>query len=122
MPSVSRYNSLASRKKDPAALRTLGLFSKQTPLEEASALLADEVQEVRVAGPRDIVAEAEECAVRWLGLDAFHEGDDIKVAVHKGGHAVMVLVSATGKGAIYGTSTIKLSRTQWSKLKAIANE
>ena len=70
---------MASRKKDPAALRTIGLFTGKTVMEEAAALAEEEAPEQREAGPRDIESEAEECAIRWLGLDAFHEGDDIKV-------------------------------------------
>ena len=115
---------VAWRKKkiDPAILRTMDLFSGKTILEEAEAIAHEEHEATaRQAGPRDIVEEAEECAVRWLGLDAFHEGDDIKIAVHDKGHAVMVLVSATPHGP-YGTNTIKLSRGQWRKLRSLVLE
>lgn len=112
------------KKKDPASLRTIGLFTGKTPLEEAESLAyeVDELEEAREGGPRDIVRESEDCAVRWLGLDAFAVGDDVKVAVHPKGHAVMMLVSTVKSGAAYGTSTIKLSRAQWSKLKTIVKE
>jgi hypothetical protein len=114
---------MAAKKKDPAALRTIGLFTGKTVIEEAEAMAREEEQPERADVPRDLPAEAEECAVRWLGLDAFHDhGDDIKVAVHSSGHAVMVLVRADVKGAPRGVITIKLSRSQWAKLKAIVTQ
>lgn len=115
---------MARKKKDPAELRILGLFTGKTVLEEAEDLAREEdALTTRADGPRDMVGEAEECAIRWLGLDAFHEkGDDIKVAVHSSGHAVLVLVRADVTGAPRGTLTIKLSRSQWAKLKKIATD
>lgn len=116
---------MASKKKDPAALRTIGLFTGRTPLEEAELTLLEEpedVKESREAGERDIVAEAEEGAIRWLGLDVFREGDDIKVAVHPRGHAVVVLVHADSKGGARATTQFKLSAAQWKKLRALAKE
>lgn len=115
---------MASRKKpDPAALRTIGIFTGKTPIEEAEALVREEAGNERQAGPRDVVAEAEDCAIRWLGLDVFHHGDDVRVAVHPEGHAVLLLVSTGGRlGAPYGTTTIKMSRAQWAKLKRLARE
>lgn len=111
-----------AKRKAPAELRTIGLYSGLTPLEEAERLAKEEASEVRPDGPRDIVGEAEDCAIRWLGMDAFHEGDDVKVAVHSAGHAVIVLVRATKNGAPYHTTTFKLSRDQWTKLKALARD
>jgi hypothetical protein len=117
------------RKQDPAALRTISLFSGKTVIEEAEHLLevdaADlaetQARAIRTGHPFEMVHEAEDAAVRWLGLDVFHEGDDLKVAVHPKGHAVLVLVRTTGTpGLPYGTATIKLSRAQWAKLKTIA--
>jgi hypothetical protein len=114
---------VAARKKDPALLRTIDLFTRKTPLEEAQDILEDEKPSARSADPGDMVEQAEATAIRWLGLDAFHEGDDVKVAVHPKGHAVIVLVSTTAKeGVPYGTSTLKLSRVQWTKLKALARD
>ena len=105
-----------------AELRTINLFSGKTVLEEAEQIAhEEEAMESRPEGPRDLVTEAEDGAIRWLGMDAFNEGDDVKVAVHKGGHAVVVLVSATASGP-YGTSTFKLSRKQWTKLRALVKE
>jgi hypothetical protein len=120
---------MASRKRDAAAARTLSLFTRLTPLEEAAAELeggaadlADaEARERRTGHPFEMVHEAEKTAVRWLGLDVFHEGDDVKVAVHRDGHAVLVLVRTTGAAnAPYGTVNVKLSKAQWSKLRNIA--
>jgi len=120
---------LASRKKDPAVLRTLSLFSGKTPLEEAQALVEVDAADLaeteerakRTGHPFEMVHEAEKTAVRWLGLDAFHEGDDVKVAEHRDGHAVLVLVRTGGPaGAPYGAVNIKLSKAQWSKLKRLA--
>lgn len=120
---------MGARKKDPAALRTLSLFSGKTPLEEAQSLIevdaADlaetEARAQRTGHPFEMVHEAEKTAVRWLGLDAFHEGDDIKVLEHRDGHAVLVIVRTTGSaGAPYGVVNIKLSKAQWSKLRRLA--
>lgn len=121
---------MASRKKDPAALRTLSIFTRRTPLEEVADELeadADDLAESVAAGraaknPLAMEEHAEDAAIRWLGLDVFHEGDDIKVAVHPKGHAVLVLVRKTVVGSPYSTATIKLSRAQWSKLKQLARE
>ncbi len=113
---------MASRKKpDPAVLRTIDIFTGRTPLETAEDMAREEASSQRLEGPRDLIHEAEDCAIRWLGLDAFHEGDDIKVAVHPAGHAVIVLVSTRGN-APYGTSTIKLSRAQWKKLVGLIRD
>ncbi len=111
------------RRLDPAVLRTRDLFTGRTALEEAEAEARDMAPEIRADVPRNLVTEAEDCAVRWLGMDVFHEGDDIKVAVHHAGHAVMVLVDTHPPGgAPCSTRTIKLSRAQWAKLKTIVGE
>lgn len=109
------------RKPEPAELRTIGLFSGKTAVEEAEDLARDEAPQAR-APAGDMVEEDEKAAVRWLGLDTFHEGDDVRVAIHKGGHAVLMLVRTTKDGTVYGTSIHKLSRQQWAKLKQIARE
>lgn len=115
---------MASRKKaDPAALRTIGLFTGRTVLEEAevSLFVPDEPDAERHGHPLDMVPRAESTAVRWLGMDVFHEGDDIKVALHPhNGTAVIVLVRAPVQGAPHSTATFKLSRVQWAKLKELA--
>lgn len=115
---------MAARKKkaDPAAPRTLGLFSGKTVIEEAEALALEEAPQARnFKNPLEMVEHGEETAVTWLGLDAFHEGDDVRVAVHPEGHAVLMLVRTNYAGP-YGTSLIKLSRAQWSKLRKLARE
>ncbi len=112
---------MASRKKDPAALRTISLFSGKTTLEEAEHELVEEAPEQRSNNPLVMVERSEETAIRWLGLDVFHEGDDVKVAVHPKGHAVLLIVR-TDKGGPFHTASIKLSKVQWSKLKALARE
>lgn len=116
---------MAARKKPAAELRTIGLFTGRTTLEEAQLMAEEEAASEltqRTHEPRDLVKEAEDCAVRWLGMDAFASGDDVKIAVHPKGHAVMVLVATTKDGSVRGTSTIKLSATQWKKLKACVKE
>ncbi len=110
---------MGSRKKDPAALRTIGLFTGKTVLEEVEGGLREEAPEHRPSGLRELAAEADENAVTWLGLDAWHEGGDVKVAVHRDGHAVLVLVNASKKDVVYGTTTVKLSKTQWAKLRGL---
>lgn len=107
------------RKPDPAVLRTVGLFSGKTVLEEAEQLAAEEEASERTGDPTAMVENAEESAIRWLGQDAFHEGDDVRVALHQSGAAVMVLVSTRGN-APYATRTFKLTRQQWSKLVSLA--
>lgn len=115
---------MASRKKAPdfAVVRTIGLFTGKTAIEEANDVLAEEAPAERTGDPTDMVSHGEEAAVRWLGLDAFHEGDDVRVAVHKAGHAVLMLVKTTTAGVAYGTSLHKLSRAQWSKLKQLVKQ
>ena len=117
---------MASRKKpDLATLKTVDMFTGKTMLEEKTALAYEqEERESRSDEPRNIVEESEDCAIRWLGLDAFHEhGDDVKVAVHPSGYAVMCLVRTTPQfGIPYATLTIKLSRAQWAKMKRIVRE
>ena len=118
---------MASRKKSDADLRTVDMFSGRTKLEElaekeekASASLEEEERTEKAIDLRTQTERAEDCAIRWLGLDAFHEGDDIKVAVDAAGHAVIVLVATYGPEKVpYGTSTFKLSRDQWEKLKTL---
>lgn len=115
---------MASRKKpDPAALRTLGLFTGKTPTEEAETLLYEpEEPEARSSSdPRAMVEKQEEVAITWLGLDAFHEGDDVRVAVHPQGHAVLMFVRADVNGPFH-TATFKLSKAQWGKLRRLAAE
>lgn len=109
---------MASRKKDPAALRTISFLTGKTPLEEASLLLDKEEQDRPPPADRDIVAEAEEAAVRWFGLDAFHQGDDVKL-VEKNGRAVILLVDTSTNGQAYGCRSFALSRPQYQKLKAL---
>ncbi len=116
---------MASRKKpDAATINTIDMFSGKTMLEEKKALdYEEEERDERSDEPRNIVDESEECAIRWLGLDAFHEGDDVQVAVHPSGHAVMMLVRTTPQlGIPYATMTVKFSRAQWAKLKRIVRE
>jgi hypothetical protein len=115
--------------KDPAVLRTIDMFSGKTVIEEAEAKLEAEVIEQEEAtaraysDPTAMAEHAEETAIRWLGLDAFHEGDDVKVAEHKAGHAVIVFVNTSGPNkAAHSTATFKLTRQQWSKLKQIVRE
>lgn len=112
---------MAARKKGPdiAVLNTLDLFTGKTVLEEAEQLVAEEASPKKSGDPTAMVENAEECAVRWLGQDAFYEGDDVRVALHQSGAAVMVLISTRGN-APYGTRTFKLTRQQWAKLRQIA--
>jgi len=115
---------MASKKKVPADLRTIDMFSGRTKLDEikekeqaAEEVIEEEERTATVADDRTLSERAEDTAIRWLGLDAFHEGDDVKVAVHPEGHAVVVLVNTHGPmKAPYGTQTFKLSRDQWRKL------
>ena len=111
-----------SARKAQAALRTIGLFSGKTTLEEAEGLLDVEDHGDRRPPPvRDIVSEAEELAVRWLGVEVSHEGDDIKIAEHRSGHAVVLLIdtSKTTNGSAYATRQFRLSKAQWHKLREL---
>ncbi len=112
---------MASRKKAPADLRTVDMFTGRTKLEETRAIPEaspeDEVREETEVTTMSLAEKADNCAIRWLGDDGPPKGDDVKLALHPEGHAVMVLVSSYGPDkAPYGTSTIKLSRVQWMKL------
>ena len=114
---------MAARKKSPAALRKLSLFSGKTVLEEAEQQLHEETEQIaRDKNPLAIVEHAEETAIRWLGLDAFHTGDDVKLALHADGHGVLILIRTTREGAVYNSSTVKLSKGQVTKLFALARE
>ncbi len=115
---------MGARKKSPAALRTIDIFTGKTALEEASTLLAepeDAKEAARELAPRDMIMEAEEIAVRWLGMEQHHEGDDIKIAEHPAGHAVIVLIDTTKStnGSAYATRQFRLSRAQYKKLKGL---
>ena len=112
-------STVAKKKMEPAVIRTIGLFNGKTLLEEAEAAAQEEAAEARDDGPRSLSEEAEAGAIKWLGLDAFSTGSDIKVAEHTKGHAVIVLVDATPKGEVYATRTFKLSKPQWSKLRRL---
>ena len=115
---------MSRKKPDPAALRTISFLTGLTPIEEAEALVRDVATEERPDGPRDLIAEGEDAAIRWLGLDVFHQGDDVRVAEHPtNGSAVLMLISTTKPlGVPYGVSTHKLSRAQWTKLKRLARD
>lgn len=119
---------MASRKKpDPAALRTLGLFTGLTPLEEAEQMareegaIADKYQgEPRYAG--DMIPSSLESAARWLGEGQQERGDDIRVIESGSGHAVLVLIRGDAPVHPYSTVNLRLSRRQWAKLKRIVDE
>jgi len=108
------------KKKDPAALRTISFLTGKTPLEEAEEALLEEQPIERIGHPLDMVPSAERTAIRWLGLDIFHEGDDVKIAEHPtNGSAVLILVRASVAGTPYSTATIKLSAQQYAKLRQL---
>jgi hypothetical protein len=98
------------------------MFTGRTALEEASTLLEAEDHGDRKPPPvRDIVHEAEELAVRWLGMEQHHDGDDIKIAEHKGGAAVILLIDTqkSSNGSAYATRQFRLSRAQYKKLRQL---
>lgn len=109
------------RKKSHAIERTISLFSGKTRQEEVEDMVREEETETRSSEARDIVAEAERGNVRWLGLDAFHEGDDIRIAISKSGAAIVMLVDTTRAGVAYATRSFRLSRKQVQKLKDIVS-
>jgi hypothetical protein len=118
---------LAARKKDPAQLRTLGLFTGLTPLEEAEQMareegaIADKYQgEPRYAG--DMIPSSLSAAARWLGEGQQERGDDVRVIESEAGHAVLVLIRGDAPAHPYSTVNLRLSRRQWAKLKAIVEE
>ena len=113
---------MAKRKKvAPAELRTIGLFSGLTPLEEAANVAtADEAKlppaDRSYAGTRDALVSS---AIRWLGLDLFaDDGDDVTLAVHPQGHAVLN-VTHGGKGCPGRTTQVKLSPQHVKKLREL---
>lgn len=115
------------RKVSPAELRTVDMFTGKTPIEAAEEMLREEEPEIRDTSgraPTEIVEMAEDAAIRWLGMDCFHEGDDIKIAVHPKGHAVVMLIRTTKgtHGPAYHSVDFKLSRQQWAKLKKLVRE
>lgn len=115
---------LAARKKDQAALRTLGLFTGLTPLEEAERLVREE-EETRRSEPRyagDMIPTSREAAVRWIGEGQQERGDDIRVIESQAGHAVILLIRGDAPAHPYSTVNLRLSRRQWTKLKRIVEE
>ena len=110
-----------TRRKIPAAeLRTIGLFSGRTRLEEVARLEEEERQETRVdAGPRDLGSEMDEAAIRWLGNDAFVQGNDVRLAVRRAdGATLLMLVKAAG-GTVISTAMWALTEAQRRKLKSL---
>jgi hypothetical protein len=110
---------MASRKKPPAEVRTIGLFTGLTPLEEAeqAALEEDPFAPKEEPVSRTLISN-DETAVRWLGEDFSEEllGDGVRVALGKSGVVVM-LVRKDARSV-----TVKLSHAQWAKLKVIARD
>jgi hypothetical protein len=104
-------------------MRTPDLFTGKTKLEEIEALALEEhVPVVRISDPTAIADQAQKTAVRWLGLDAFHEGDDVALALHEDGHGVLVLVAKARDGTERASVTVKLSRAQVMKLAQLSGE
>jgi hypothetical protein len=104
-------------------MRTPDLFTGKTKLEEIEDMVVEEQEPVvRASDPTAIADQAQKAAVRWLGLDAFHEGDDVALALHEDGHGVLVLVAKAKDGTERASVTVKLSKTQVRKLKTLAQE
>lgn len=104
-------------------MRTPDMFTGKTKLEEIEDMaLEEQVPVVRASDPAAIAEQAQKSAVRWLGLDAFHEGDDVALALHEDGHGVLVFVHKAKDGTERSSANFKLSRAQVQKLKIIAQE
>jgi hypothetical protein len=113
---------VASRKKLPADMRTVGLFSGKTKQEEVEDMVREEEAAApRRGDPTAMKEHAEQNAIRWLGLDSFHEGDDVSLALHPKGHGVLIL-TAVKNGKPYRTIQMKVTKDQVKKLKIIAKE
>jgi hypothetical protein len=115
---------MVSRKKAPADMRTVDLFTGKTKLEEVEDMLAEEAAndapKERLAGNERF--EQEETAIRWLGLDAFDTaGDDCRVALGKSG-AVLMLIDSAPDGNVRAMREFKLSTKQWKKLCSLTKE
>jgi hypothetical protein len=109
-------------KRARADLRTPDMFTGKTKLEEVEDMVHEEqASQIRRGDPTAIADNARKSAVRWLGLDAFHEGDDVNLALHEDGHGVLVLVRTKGDQA-YASAQVKLSRAQVQKLKKLGEE
>lgn len=111
---------MASRKKAPADMRTIDIFTGKTKLEEVEDMLVEEDEFAKPANdaPKDRsdpTFEQEETAIRWLGLDGFNVGDDCRVALNGKG-AVLMLIDAAPDGSVRAQREQKLSRKQWTKL------
>lgn len=114
----------ARKKKLPADMRTIDLFTGKTKVEEVEDMVAEEAAndapKNRLEGNERF--EQEESAIKWLGVDSFDvAGDDLRIAVGKAG-AVLMLIDSTKAGAVYGMREFKLSTKQWAKLKKLAKE
>lgn len=113
------------RKKSPAELRTVGLFTGLTPIEEAERELAEERETTGRYTPRDYDSTKHtmiDVAIRWLGMDAFEDGDDVLLAIGPKGDGVLMAITAA-KGGYPGRQVhVRLSRKQLRKLKTLADQ
>lgn len=106
-------------------MRTPDLWTGKTKAQEVEDMLAEENELAQPKEERKRLEPrlAQEAGVtRWLGLtNGPMYKDDVRVAVHPKGHAVLMLIN-TSRGEPYSTREILLSRHQWAKLKKIARE
>ena len=106
-------------------MRTPDLWTGKTKQEEVEDMLAeeDELAQPKEERKRLEPRLAQEAGVtRWLGLTPGPSyADDIRIAVHPKGHAVVMLIN-TSRGEPYSTREIMLSRHQWTKLVKLVRE
>ena len=88
---------------------------------EILAEVIESIDEEATGDARAMVEREEDAAIRWLGMDMFHEGDDVRLALHPKGHGVLMIVRVMN-GAPYSTANIKLSRVQVQKLAQFMKE
>ena len=102
-------------------MRTPDLWTGKTKAQEVEDMLAEETEQPVKTRIEPKLAQ-EHGVTRWLGLTPGPSyADDIRIAVHPKGHAVVMLIN-TSRGEPYSTREIMLSRHQWTKLVKLVRE
>jgi hypothetical protein len=112
------------RKIEPAVLRTLGIFTGLTPIEEAERELAEETapNELKDRSYDGAKQGAIRDAILWLGMDMFEDGDDIMLAVGRRGDGVLLIVTGKPGETPSHQAQVRLSPKQLAKLKRIVGD
>lgn len=111
------------RKIEPAVLRTLGIFTGLTPIEEAERELREEAaSEVKDRSYDASKQGAIRDTIQWLGMDMFEDGDDVMLALGKRGDAVLMIIRGKPGAPPSHQAQVRLSPKQLAKLKQLVKQ